>query len=170
MNIRKECPMDYVQIHHVMRVAFENTPHSDGTESELVNRLRNSEAFIPQLALVAEEDGNIIGYIMFTLVEIGNKQALAVGPLAILPAYQRSGIGGALIHAGHEKAKNMGYDFCVLVGHADYYPRFGYRRASTFGILTHLDVPDDNFLAYQLQGNHARMEGMLHYPNAWGLN
>lgn len=170
MNIRKECPMDYVEIHHVVSVAFEKAEHSDGTESELVDRLRNSEAYIPELALVAEAGGNIIGYIMLTLVQIGSKEALAVGPLAVLPAYQRSGIGSALIHAGHEKAKNMGYVLCVLVGHADYYPRFGYQPASTFGIHTHLDVPDDIFMAYQLQGNHARMDGMLHYPNAWGLN
>lgn len=170
MKIRMEEPKDYAEIGALIKAAFEKEEHSDGTEAELVNRLRNSEAYIPELALLAESEGKIRGYILFTLIRIDGKKALAVGPLAVWPDDQRSGIGSALIHAGHEKAKAMGYDLCVLVGHAEYYPRFGYRKACTLGIQTHLPIPDENFLACPLCENLECFDGMLHYPDAWGLH
>ncbi len=104
--IRQEQPSDYKIIHKVVKKAFESTEHSDGNEQELVIMLRKSEAYIPELSLVAEIDGSIVGHIMFTRAKVGDESVLALAPLSVLPEYQNKGIGKALISAGHHIAKN----------------------------------------------------------------
>lgn len=167
--IRRETPEDYKEIHNVVKTAFASAEHSDGDEQELVERLRASSAYLPELALVAEEDGEIVGYLLMTEITVGETAAVTVGPLAVLPCAQGRGIGGALIRAGHEIAKEMGYGFSVLLGHAGYYPRFGYRPASSFGIRTKLNVPDENYMACPLREGASRLEGVVRYPKEWGI-
>ena len=104
--IRQEQPSDYKIIHKVVKKAFESTEHSDGNEQELVIMLRKSEAYIPELSLVAEIDSSIVGHIMFTRAKVGDKSVLALAPLSVLPEYQNKGIGKVLISAGHHTAKN----------------------------------------------------------------
>lgn len=169
IQIRKENINDYEEIYSLVKVAFELEEHSDGDEQNLVNRLRNSDAYISELALVAELDGKIIGHIMFTIVHVEDAVALELGPLAVLPGFQGKGIGGMLIKTGHEIARKMGYEFIILVGHADYYPRFGYIPASTFGICSHFEIPQENHMAYNLKGKDTRLEGVVKYPKAWGI-
>lgn len=112
--IRRETPEDYKEIHNVVKTAFASAEHSDGDEQELVERLRASSAYLPELALVAEEDGEIVGYLLMTEITVGETAAVTVGPLAVLPCAQGRGIGGALIRAGHEIAKKwgMGSAYC----------------------------------------------------------
>jgi putative acetyltransferase len=86
----------------------------------------------------------------------GNVTGAALGPMAVLP--ERQGIGSKLIEAGNRKLKNAGYPFIIVVGHADYYPRFGFRPASEHGITCEWDVPDDVFMLLVL--NQAKMEGV----------
>ena len=77
--------------------AFDSAEYKDGTEQDLVNALRNGNAYIPELSLVAEENGKIIGYIMFTKATVSETEILALAPLAVLPEYQRKGVGTAII-------------------------------------------------------------------------
>ena len=145
--IRKEESCDFDQIRNVIRLAFWDMEESDHTEHRLVERLRQSEAYIPALSLVAESDGNkIVGHIMLSTVEVVSETMtetlLSVAPLSVLPEFQRRGIGGKLLSAAHKRAADLGFKGIVLLGHPDYYPRFGYQRASRFGITFPFDAPD----------------------------
>lgn len=172
LSIRPERPKDFPAIHELVRLAFLEAEHADGDEHILVDRLRSSPEYIPELALVAEADGpdspQIVGHIMFTRLKVGEFTALALAPLAVLPSHHSKGIGSALIRRGHDLARELGWEFSILVGHAGYYPRFGYKRASTFGILSPMDVPDEAFMAINLAGSpDAQLPGMVEYTKAF---
>ena len=93
LEIRKETENDYKEVYNVVKTAFETAEHSDGNEQDLVNELRNSDNFIPELSLVAIENNKIVGYILFTKIELGNNTEIALAPLAVLPEYQKQGVG-----------------------------------------------------------------------------
>lgn len=164
ITIREEQPNDYPFVYQAVKSAFENAEHTDNDEQNLVERLRKSNAYIPELSLVAELDGKIVGHIMFTKITVGNIAALALAPLSIVPEMQNKGIGGELIQAGHKIAQDMGYGFSIVVGHETYYPRFGYLPASSLGIKSPFEVPEKNFMAINLQGSQNRLEGTVEYP------
>ena len=90
--IREENNKDFNEVYEVIRLAFMNAEHTDHNEHNLVNKLRGSEAFVKGLSLVAEDNGKIVGHILLTKIKIGNNEALALAPLAVLPNYQKSGI------------------------------------------------------------------------------
>lgn len=167
--IRQEIKSDSDKIYNVVKSAFENAEHTDHDEHNLVARLRKSKAFIPELSLVADQDGEIVGHIMFTKIKVGKHIALALAPLSVLPKMQSQGIGGKLIERGHEIAKELGFTLCVLLGHAMYYPRFGYIPASNLGIQAQFDVPDDAFMVKQLVVN-TDISGAVKYPNEFFVN
>ena len=106
----------------------------------------------------------IVGHILFTKLKVGQTTQLALAPLAVHPDFQRQGIGGALIEEGHRIAAQLGYDYSILLGHPTYYPRFGYQPASRFGIQSPFDVPDENYMAFDLSGRHPQMSGQVEYP------
>ena len=93
IEIRKEEKRDYEQVYLLIKKAFKEITNSNKDEQELVNKLRNSSNFIPELSLVAEKDNKIVGYILFTKVKIGKRTELALAPLAVLPEFQKQGIG-----------------------------------------------------------------------------
>ncbi|MBS6830713.1 MAG: N-acetyltransferase [Desulfovibrio sp.] len=165
--IRPECPEDFPIIHDLVRTAFENAEYASGDEHFLVDRLRGSREYIPELSLVAEEDGRIVGHIMFTRLKVGEATALTLAPLAVPPSHQGRGIGGALIRRGHEIARSLGWEFVILVGHAGYYPRFGYKSAASFGIVSPFEVPEEAFMAINLRGGAERLPGLLQYSPAF---
>ncbi len=144
LTIRRERPGDETHIHEVNYRAFERKE-----EAEVVDVLRNS---CPEgVSLVAEEDGKIVGHILFTPATIeGEGKSIVgtgLGPVAVLPECQRRGIGSALIREGLEKMKSAGEPFVILVGHPSYYPRFGFERASKYGIRCEYEaVPDEAFM------------------------
>lgn len=140
MQIRKERPEDYNSIYNVVKEAFESAEHADGNEQDLVTALRKSPNYIPELSLVAEDNGKIIGHIMFTKAKVGDNDVLALAPLSVLPEFQRKGVGTALINEGHKIAKELRYGYSVVLGSEIYYPRTGYVPADTFGILPPFDV------------------------------
>lgn len=109
MIVRTERQADYDSVYEVVKNAFKTAEESDGNEQDLVNALRQSNAFIPELSLVAEINGKIVGHIMFTKLQIGEHTALALAPLSVLHQYQRQGIGTCLIREGHRKAQELGY-------------------------------------------------------------
>lgn len=162
--IRQEQKGDHKQIYNVVKKAFQNAEHTDGDEHNLVERLREAKEFVPELSLVAELEGKIIGHILFTEIKIGDKIALALAPVSIVPKYQSKGIGSKLIFKGHEIAKNLGYGAVVLLGHEKYYPRFGYVKASNYDIKAPFEVPDENFMVLELKGNAlSETKGVVEY-------
>lgn len=116
MLIRQEHPKDYEEIYTVVKSAFESAGQADGNEQDLVNDLRTGNAYIPELSLVAEDHGKIVGHIMFTKAEVGETVVLALAPLSVLPEYQRKGIGQSLIREGHKIARELGYEYSVVLG------------------------------------------------------
>lgn len=163
INIRQENKKDYIIVYKLVEEAFKNAEHSDGDEQNFVNRLRKSDNFIPELSLVAEYKGEIVGHILFTETKINQTNQLILAPLSVAPLYQNCGIGSKLIKEGHKIAKNLGYEFSILIGHANYYPRLGYIMASSFGMKTTLKVPDENFLAFNLQEKDTILNGYVNF-------
>lgn len=170
MSIRTERPEDYESVYSVIKAAFAAAEHSDGTEQDLVNALRMGAAFIPELSLVAEYDGKVVGHILFTKIQIGGSTELALAPLAVLPPYQRRGIGSALIAEGHKTANALGYHYSVVLGSETYYPRFGYLPAESFGIYPPFEVPSKNFMAYKLCEDAPPLSGVVEYAREFNLS
>ncbi len=158
MLIRKEEFKDYKTIYTVVKSAFDNAEHSDGNEHDLVDALRKGEAFIPDLSLVAETGGKIVGHIMFTKAKIGEDTVLALAPLSVLPEYQKMGIGMSLIKEGHRIADKFGYS--IVLGSEKYYPKAGYVPADNFGIKPPFDVSRVNFMACKVKYPAAEQRGM----------
>ena len=169
MNIRTEKPEDYDSIYAVIKAAFDSAEHADGNEPDLVATLRKGENYIPELSLVAEENGKIIGHIMFTKARVGQTIVLALAPLSVSPEYQRKGVGMALITEGHKIAKDLGYGYSVVLGSEKYYPRTGYVPADTFGISAPFEVSRDNFMAYKISENIPDVHGTMTYAKEFGI-
>ena len=170
MIIRQEHNKEFHSIYALVKAAFESAEHADGNEPELVNALRKSDSYIPELSLVAEIDGKIVGHIMFTKLKIGNQVQLALAPLSVLPDYQKQGIGTALIQEGHTRARALGYEYSVVLGSEKYYPRTGYLPAKDYGIFAPFDVPDENFMACKLSENAPAVCGIVQYAKEFGID
>lgn len=142
--IRPEYLSDIAEIKSVVTAAFAPVSYSDGSEPDIVDMLRDTDAL--PLSLVAEKDGQILGHIAFSAVTIDGElgQWFGLGPVAVLPDHQRSGIGSALINAGLSQLANLGAQGCVLLGNPAYYERFGFRKIDG---LTFADSPAEFFLA-----------------------
>lgn len=169
LKIRQENEKDYEQVYNVIKSAFEQTEHSDGNEQDLVNALRKSKSFIPEISLVAEINGKIIGHILFTKVKVGEITALALAPLAVLPEYQRKGVGSKLIAEGQKKAAKLNYDYSIVLGSNKYYPKFGYIPASKYNIKAPFEVDDELFMAVKLRENAKAVCGTVEYDDAFGI-
>lgn len=167
LSIRKECEHDYDAIRHVVRDAFAKAEHTDGDEHNLVERLRQTDEYIPELSLVAEVNDEIVGYVMFSRILIDNVIAVAPAPLAVLPSCQRQGIGEALIRSGHQKAIELGYICSVVLGSPEYYTKHGYIQASSFGIMPPFDVPSQYYMVCPL--NPPVPHGKVTYSKAFML-
>lgn len=170
MIIRQEKQNDYDIIYSVIKNAFDSAEHADGNEQDLVLALRKSENYIPELALVAEKDDKIVGYIMFTKAKVGKVDVLALAPLCVLPEYQSKGVGTALIKEGHKIAKKLGYGYSVVLGSETYYPKFGYVPAHTLGITPSFDVPKENFMAYKIDDSFPMISGNIKYAKEFGID
>lgn len=169
--IRKEKKGDLHHIKSLTKAAFEQVEISSHDEHLLVERFHKSDAFIPELSLVAEDNNkNIIGYILLTKAKIkGDNQeytCLSLAPLAVHPNYQLMGIGSHLILEAHKIARELGYTSVVVLGHKDYYPKFGYRKASEYNITFPFDLPEENCMIIELQPNALKnIKGTVCYPD-----
>lgn len=169
MTIRQETSKDYEKVFNLIKSAFKDADFADYTEQFLVERLRKSDAFIPELSMVAEIEGEVVGHILLTKIKIKNEwtmfDSLALAPVSVLPRFQGKGIGGQLILESHKKAKALGYESIVLLGHEKYYPRFGYEQADKYGIELPFEVPKENCMVIALVENGlAGVRGMVAYP------
>ena len=148
VHIRPEAPADITEIHHVLTAAF-GRPQ----EAALVAALRREG--VPTLSLVAVHASQVVGHLLLSPVIIKSSAesfpALGLGPLAVSPPYQRKGIGEALVRAGLEYCLPEGHEIVLLVGHPDYYARFGFAPAAGFGLTCEFPVPESFFLALELR-------------------
>lgn len=164
VTIRTERPEDSAVVRAINLAAFEGS-----TEADLVDALRVSAS--PLISLVAEIEGKIVGHVLFSPMTIdGDHKLLLMGlaPMAVAPAHQRKGAGSALIRAGLERCKQLGADAVFVLGHPNYYPRFGFQPSARFGVRSDYDVPEGTFLAIELRpGSLHGVNGIVHYHEAF---
>ena len=157
ITIRVEQPKDYRAVEELIREAFwgsMNHPTCDG-EHLLVHKLRNLPSFVPELDFVAEVDGQLVGHIIYSTAKVitlysREIEVLNFGPISVLPEYKCMGIGSALMRYSILEAKKLGYRAIIFYGHPDYYPRFGFNRASAFGITSENGKSFDALMAMPL--------------------
>ena len=151
IQIREEHPDDVAAVREVNRLAF-----GQEQESNIVEALRTNGGAL--LSLIATVNGQVAGHIMYSPLTVAeNVQSVALGPMAVVPEYQRQGIGTQLIEGGNRKIKDAGYPFIIVVGHAQYYPGFGSRPAIESGIKWEWDISGRSFHVLVL--NEAKMQG-----------
>ena len=163
--VREERMEDLVQIHAVNHAAFE---HPD--EAELVDQLRRDGDVL--LSMVADIGGSIVGHILFSRMSIetatGPYAAVALAPMAVLPGYQKQGIGGELIRHGIAELRGRGERVVLVLGHVDYYPRFGFSSGATRE-LSH-PFPPEAYMGMELvPGALEDLAGAVRYPAAFGI-
>ncbi len=169
IDIRQETSNDFDAVEVLLISAF-----GKEDEARLVTKLRHSEAFIPALSLVAEVDNRILGYILLTKVKVKNVDneydSLALAPVAIVPEYQKQGIGSQLIIEGLKRAKALGNDSVIVWGHKEYYPKFGFKPALDYDILCPLPTHQDYLMALALKPDGLKnVSGKVIYPKEFGL-
>ncbi|OLP18585.1 GNAT family N-acetyltransferase [Leptolyngbya sp. 'hensonii'] len=163
--IRAEQPDDYPAISEVLTTAFGRTD-----EARLVDLIRQSDRYLPDLALVAEREGAIVGHVLFSqvdLVGISRVPVLALAPLAVHPDYQRQGIGSTLVRVGLEAADRRQEPLVVVLGHAHFYQRCGFEPALDYGIECPFPVPEEVYRVYPLPGYLPEHRGQVIYPAAF---
>lgn len=162
--IRSERPGDEKAIGKVNDLAF-----GQPNEGKLIEALRRKKEFVGSLSLVAEYKGEVIGHILFFPVNIrmekGMRRLLSLAPLSVAPKYQGKGVGGKLILRGLKEARLQGFKSVVVLGHPDYYPRFGFTKATEWGIYCPFRAPDDTFMAIELtEGALDGVRGTVIFP------
>jgi len=162
--IRRETPADRQAVFEVNAAAFETS-----SEADLVEALRVRAQ--PTVSLVAELDERIVGHIFFSPVIADADESIRImglGPMAVAPEHQDKGIGSKLVRAGLDACRELGVQAVVVLGHPRYYPRFGFEPASRFGICCEYDVPDDTFMALELEAGSMRaLTGRVRYHEAF---
>ena len=161
LTIRRETAEDFSTVHHINFLAF-----GTSLEANLVDALR--ETAHPYISLVAELQGQIVGHIFFSPVKIEaddlSYTALGLAPMAVLPQYQHQGIGSALVQEGLRECQRIGHDLVVVLGHPQYYPRFGFRPAKEKGLWCEYDVPDEVFMVVELSPEAtSKKKGLVKY-------
>lgn len=170
VRVRVETSEDYASVGEVVRHAF-------GQEEivELVDRIRQSENFVPELSLVAEANGKVVGHVLLSHVNLNDKgtshSILTLSPVSVSPEVQGQGIGGALIKAAINKADQLGEPLIVLEGDSRYYPRFGFQPSKRFGITIHLPdwAPEEAGMVHPLSSYDPQVKGEVVYPPAFDL-
>ena len=161
--IRQETPEDKAAIHHVNLEAF-----GQSAEAKLVEKLRNRGVLT--LSLVAIQDDRIVGHIAFSPVKIKTEhtsfEAIALAPMAVLTAYQHKGIGSQLVRTGIKECRRLGHEILVVLGHPDYYPRFGFVPAKPKGIDCEFEVSEEAWMVLELRkGALTGKSGTVKFPS-----
>ena len=164
ITVRAETAEDIPVIRRVNGLAF-----GQPGEAELVDALR--AAARPYISLVAVSEGQVVGHIFFSPVTLESEDSafiLGLAPMAVLPEYQRRGIGSRLVRAGLEECLRIGCDVVVVVGHSKYYPRFGFVPASQKGLKCEYQVPDEVFMVAELRPDALAGRGLVKYRPEFG--
>ena len=167
IQIRTEILEDRMAVKEVNTLAFEREE-----EANFVNEIRSSENFIPALSLVAIKGEEVVGHILFSRITVktANEEIpiLALAPMAVKPAFQNQGIGSRLVEEGLEMCRNTEYPLVVVLGHSQFYPRFGFSPARPKGIEPPFDVRDEVFMVIELKsGALEKIRGKVKYPPAF---
>lgn len=164
MEIRAEIPADYDAIRQLTLQAFDET-----VEADIVDGLRGTNAWLPDLSIVAEDETGVVGHLLLSVVVLDTgAELLSLGPMCVSPARQRSGIGTALVHHALALAKVGPYPLVVVLGHTGYYRRFGFESARRMGIETPYETPDEAWMALRLPRYRDGLQGLVVYPPVWG--
>jgi len=152
VNVRAERPEDRATVRAVNLSAFDTA-----AEANLVDALRDQVQ--PVISLVAEIDARVIGHIMFSPVTMDGHAELrlmGLAPMAVSPEHQSTGTGSALVRAGLQRCSELGFGAVVVLGHPQYYPRFGFQPSVRFGITSEYDAPAEAFMVVELQPGYLR--------------
>jgi putative acetyltransferase len=164
--IRPESPADYDAVAEVTAAAF-----GKQDEARLVEAIRASPEYVPELTLVAEDDGRIVGHVMFSYSALDGSDTplLQLSPLSVVPERQGQGIGAALTRESLRLADERGEPLVLVLGHPTYYPRFGFRPASTLGLeAPNPEWPDEAFMAVPLTAYDPALRGRVTFAPAFG--
>ena len=164
MVIRDETGRDQDAVRALNEAAFDS-----GAEARLVDMLR--EQAKPLVSLVAEQDGFVVGHILFSPVTLSGHDDLKImglAPMAVAPPHQRRGIGTSLVHAGLDRCRELGAGAVVVLGHPEFYPRFGFVPSTRFDVGSEYDVPEDVFMVTELKPGFFRgVSGTIRYHAAF---
>jgi putative acetyltransferase len=169
MIIRNETVNDFEEVYKLNYLAFGKRKD----ESELVERIRKSEEFVPELSIIAEIDNEIVGHLLLSKATVVDYEqiftVIVLAPIAINPSFQKQGIGSKLIDEGIRRCRVLGFSIILLIGHPSYYPRFGFQPARKYGLeLKQFEVPDEVFMVYEVEeGTLQEIKGELKYPKAF---
>jgi len=164
VGIRPEEPADFDAARRVLERAFP----AEGGEAGLVDALRAAGSHVPDLCLVAEEGGEVVGHLFFSVARLDSgDDVLALAPMAVLPEWQRRGVGSRLIAAGLERAAATDFPLVVVLGHPEYYPRFGFEPAGAHGVKAPWDVPPEAWMVLRLPAHRPQARGLVTYAPAF---
>jgi putative acetyltransferase len=163
--IRAERPEDHAAICRVHEHAF-----GQADEADLVEALRGAGDHVPRLCLVAVEGDDVVGHIFFSEARLDTGvPVLALAPMGVLPDRQRQGVGSVLTREALRRAAATDFPLVVVVGHAYYYPRFGFERGEDHGIVCPFPVPADAWMVHPLPADRPEVHGKVEYPEPFGL-
>lgn len=164
IKVRAEVADDFNAIDVVNLSAFQGE-----SEAQLVADLRKSPGFIPDLSLVAELNGRIVGHVVLSKVQLksasGSTEILALGPMSVVPSQSHRGIGSELIEAAVARARPLCYPAIVVAGHPNYYERSGFKPATEWGVSCNLGIPRDALTAMELTDGALSDGGEVVYPD-----
>lgn len=171
ITVRQETNYDFNEVFELNHIAF-----GRDSEAKLVDALRNNPTvFVPELSLVATIDNIIVGHILFTKIKVvDDKQnefdSLALAPMAVKPDSQKNGIGGQLIRAGLNRARELNFKSVIVLGHKHYYPKFGFVPTSKWNIKSPFDVPTEAFMGIELMEDGLKdVNGTVKYPKEFDI-
>lgn len=164
MLIRPETRQDLRSVEAVAEMTFGRR-----LEVRMIESIRASDGYVPELSLVAEDEetGALVGHIMLSYVELEGtgRCVLELGPLGVRPSRQRQGIGSQLVREALARADALGEPLVVVLGHPEYYPRFGFRPSRELGIeRPHRGIPEDAFMAVPLGAYDPALRGRIVFP------
>ena len=165
MNICPETQADYSVIAEIHKLAFGRQE-----EADLVEKIRNSQYYVPQLTLVAQVNNSVVAHSMLSYIHLVGEetfQVIGLAPIAVHPDFQNQGIGSALINAGLNKANVLGEALIVVLGNSQFYSRFGFQPSVDFGIESPFPVPEDAFMVKPLINYHSNYQGKIVYPESF---
>lgn len=165
MNIRDEDQFDFKGIWDINKLAFQGEE-----EGKLINKLREED--VDLISLVAEDGLNLVGHILISPAIIKSEdksiEIAALGPMAVLPTYQRKGIGSELIKEGIRRCIKAGYVAIAVLGHPEYYPKFGFLPSVKYGITCEYEVPEEVFMILELHKSFLNeITGVVKYHPAF---
>ena len=164
MDVRTEEPADFDAIRAVHSRAFAPSE----VEAKLVDRLRADRDLVPDLCLVAVEDDAVVGHIALSRATLDSgHEILVLAPMAVLPERQRSGVGTQLIEQALRRAALTDYPLVSVLGHPDYYPRFGFEPARALSVEPPFQVPDAAWMASKLPRYSSEARGTVVYAQAF---